>query len=251
MNTPYCIMKESAMPEGGKIASLSQEVVRRMQNTTEMLDQSERDTVINEYIKKLTFSGYGRKQVKEIIECGLRGYEKKLEKAKRAGCELHREACDTLKTRQKKKLLAKTTWYKKKKKVDEKEEKDSRRKPGTSQGKTTTTTPPPTVSVLFVPKTEGGELATRLRNEEEIISQITGDKIKIQERSGTMIKMIRHKSNPWSRDPCGRPDCLVCGGEEENAGECRKINVVYSTCCLKCKEKGKKRYYILWRNWEK
>ena len=38
MNTPFSIMKDSAMPEGGKIASLSQEVVRRMQNTSEMLD---------------------------------------------------------------------------------------------------------------------------------------------------------------------------------------------------------------------
>ena len=53
MNTPFCIMRESAMPEGGKIASLSQEVVRRMQNTSEMLDQEERDKILNNFIKKV------------------------------------------------------------------------------------------------------------------------------------------------------------------------------------------------------
>ena len=50
MDTPYCIMKESAMPEGGKIASLSQEVVRRMQNTT---DKTEKETTCkNELVQE-------------------------------------------------------------------------------------------------------------------------------------------------------------------------------------------------------
>ena len=67
--------------------------------------------------------------------------------------------------------------------------------------------------------------------------------MKIQERSGTMIQQILHKSNPWAKEPCDRADCLVCRGGEENAGECKRRNVVYRTCCLKCKEKGENRYY--------
>ena len=187
-------------------------------------------------------SGYNRCQVKEITESGLVGYERKLDKARKEGREIHREASDTIRTRQKKKLLAKTTWYKKKEKNEKNENRKGRMKGDTRQQCNTT----PVVSVLFVPKTEGGELARRLRKEEEIISKITGDKIKIQERSGTMLKRILHKSNPWAKEPCEKPDCLVCMGGEENAGECKRRNVVYRTCCLKCKEKGEgnERYYF-------
>ena len=30
------------------------------------------------------------------------------------------------------------------------------------------------------------------------ISKLTGDRVKIVERSGTMMKAILHKSNPWA-----------------------------------------------------
>ena len=242
MNTPFSIMKKSAMPEGGKVASLSQEVVRRMLNTSEMLDQNERDQILNNYTKKLFHSGYEKHQVKEILESGLKGYEKKLEKAKKENRNIHREACDTIKTRQRKKLLAKTTWYKKKKENNEskKDGQEGKKRAGdTDQNKQIT----PIVSVMFVPRTEGGELAKRLRQEEEIISKITGNKVKIQEKSGTMIQRILHKSDPWSKEPCDRPDCLVCMGED-NAGECKRRNVLYRTSCLRCKEKGTERFYF-------
>ena len=244
MNTPYSIMKASAMPEGGKIASLSQDVVRRMQNTSEMLGQQERNEIVNKYISKLTTSGYKEKQVKEIIENGLKGYERKLSKARKDGREIHREAAETISTRQRKKLMARTTWYKKKKGEKLEMQNGKRGNPKNKQAGDIPQVPPPIMSVLFVPKTEGGELATRLRQEEEMVSRVTADKIKIQERSGRMLKSILHQSNPWAGEPCGRPDCLICSGGEENPGDCQRRNIVYRTSCIECRRNGKKRYYF-------
>ena len=102
------------------------------------------------------------------------------------------------------------------------------------------------VTVLFCPRTPNGELAIRLRKAEMEIEVITGDKIKIVERAGIMIKNILVKSNPWAGSPCGRPDCLVC--PQENAGNCRKRNCTYKTECITCKEKKRQGKCIYRRN---
>ena len=65
------------------------------------------------------------------------------------------------------------------------------------------------VSVLFVPRTPNGELITRLREAEANITKVTGDKIKLVEKTGRMIKRIVHKSNPYSGENCGRQNCLA------------------------------------------
>ena len=59
-----------------------------------------------------------------------------------------------------------------------------------------------------------GELARKLRLAEEAIEKITGHRIKIVEKAGTMLKRVLHKSNPWAGGPCGRPDCLVYSHEK-------------------------------------
>ena len=100
------------------------------------------------------------------------------------------------------------------------------------------------ITVLFVPRTVGGELARKLRQAEEEIEKITGDRIKIVERAGTMLKRILHKSNPWAGGPCGRVDCLVCK-HEKGGGNCKRRNVTYKTECQTCREKsGKERIYV-------
>ena len=54
----------------------------------------------------------------------MKGYERKLEKAKKSGLGLHRGAKITESQRFIKKILEKSNWYKKKKCVDEEEEKN-------------------------------------------------------------------------------------------------------------------------------
>ena len=54
-------------------------------------------------------------------------------------------------------------------------------------------------------------------------------KIKVVEKSGTKVKDIVHKKDPFKLGKCNRLDCLVCstGGK----GNCSKENVTYLISC--------------------
>ena len=75
-----------------------------------------------------------------------------------------------------------------------------------------------------------------LRAEEQKLTEITGYKIKIVERSGDQIRRILCKQNPFEGAPCGRDYCMVCkpGGK----GDCRVRNVTYQTTCDICKKRN-------------
>ena len=240
MNSKYCILERSAMPEQSKISSLTQDLIRRMINTDEKVEQPKRNEIVEVFIEKLRSSGYKKCQVREIVQCGLKGYTTKIENAAREGRDLHRGAASTLASRQRKKLLEKTTWYKTSKKENGRQETNKRnRKEGEKakeRGEKIEIR-----SVLFVPRTRRGELAARLRKEEEEISRLTGYKVKIVERSGMKVQGILHNSNPWADELCEREDCPIC--VREGGGQCKKRNIVYKTTCLACKEKGKEASY--------
>ena len=251
MNSPFCILEKSALPDNTKISSLSQEVVRRMLHTSELVPQEERNQVVEKFVSKLKLSGYRDDQVREIVKAGLKGYERKLGKAKNMGTSVHREAKSTVGLRFKKKLSAKTNWFKSKNKkvettrtVREKvgnkkfsgKNGDDKRDGGKKEDKAP-------IAVLFVPKTPGGELAKRLKTVENDLEKMTGERVKIVERAGIMIKRILHKSNPWAGGNCGREGCLVCRFEK-GGGDCKKRNVTYRTECLKCNESGKTQQYF-------
>ena len=93
------------------------------------------------------------------------------------------------------------------------------------------------MTVLFIPRTQNGELARRMRQAETDLEKLTGFKVKIVEKAGTMIKRIVTNSNPWAGGPCGRPECLVCK-HENGGGNCRKRNITYRTRCETCQEKN-------------
>ena len=59
--------------------------------------------------------------------------------------------------------------------------------------------------------------------------------MKIVERSGSTIKQLLIKSNPWSSGNCGRSQCHPC---ETGDGKqtCQQRNVLYEPFCLTCKE---------------
>ena len=66
------------MPENMRVSTLTQEVIRRMMNTSERLEQNERNEVIDVYGKKLINSGYSLEQTRKFIISGLTGYERRL-----------------------------------------------------------------------------------------------------------------------------------------------------------------------------
>ena len=112
--TSKVIHKKSALSENCKMASLSQNLVRRMRNTSELVAIEERVKIVDKYTGKLINSGYSMVQSRRIVVAGLRGYEASLRRVERTGQKLHRSAAEGAVKRNRKKLLAKSNWFKEK-----------------------------------------------------------------------------------------------------------------------------------------
>ena len=261
MGSKFCVMENSAMNYNSKRSILSQEVIRRMQNTSEEVGQDERNEILEGFIEKMKRSGYNQVQIKEIICSGLKGYQTKLEKANKEGRKMQRDGKDTVEARYRKKIMAKSTWFKNKRKKNV--ESGAGKQPGPKGGKVAQAShlgqnsrdrkkcdsgpknegKIEPVTVMFIPRTTNGELSTLLRNAEKEISAVTGDTVKFVEKAGKMLQSDLNKANPWGGENCQRGDCLLCRDGQEGNGDCRRRNVVYRTSCQACQVKGKDTVY--------
>ena len=70
------------------------------------------------------------------------------------------------------------------------------------------------ISVIFVPATPSSELQRRYR--QEIKRQ--GFAIKVVEKSGTTIKELLQRSDPYMPPGCNKSNCMVC--QTEGKGKC-------------------------------
>ena len=204
-----------------------------MLNTSDRISQMERMQILDDFSEKMLRSGYNITQVREILISGIRGYLRKLNLAKQRGTKLYRSAKSSLADRIKKKIFEKTSWYREKKNFLKK----SAQNPGKKFSKKQKKSDPQNKkikAVLFVPRTERGELLSRLKEEEAKLTDITGYRVKLVESSGTQLSRILCKRNPWAGQDCGRPDCLVCGEGEAGGGDCRRRNITYVTTCINC-----------------
>ena len=75
-----------------------------------------------------------------------------------------------------------------------------------------------------------------LRAEEQKLTEITGYRIKVVERSGDQIRRILCKKDPFEGAPCGRETCMVC--KPEGKGNCRRRNITYQTTCDNCEKRN-------------
>ena len=231
MKTPFCVMKNSAMSEKSKISILSQDLIRRMQNTGQTISESERISIIDNYIDRLLVSGYNVEQIREIVESGLKGYLRKLNRAIKSGIPLHRPAATTLQSRIKKKLTEKSSWYKKKPENIGDSKKVSRKIVEKKSIEKSTKV----ISVMFVQKTPGSLLANKLKEADRKLSEITEDRVRITERAGLKLRSILHKSDPWAGQKCSDLKCLICTNPNNKTFGCSRRNVVYKSVCLTCK----------------
>ena len=199
MSSRYLICKDSALPENVKMASLSQNLIRRLKHTSQNLPISFHLEAINNFSKKMRTSGYTVAQTRRVVTAGLRGFETALKRAQEEGKSIHKGAKEGAPARYRKKLLAKTTWFKEDNNSDMEE--DARRgsneylftphKPKTnhqhnpitgSRIKSHKMHPNPTTCVLFVEMTNRGEYARRLRAAEPALAEHTGYRVKVVER---------------------------------------------------------------------
>ena len=94
----------------------------------------------------------------------------------------------------------------------------------------------PPVSVLFCPQTPNGTLVQGLKEEEKLLSQLCGESIKLVERSGSTIRQLLVKSNPWASGAvCGDTDCLLCK-TGKGKQDCSKRNICYEIFCKSCRD---------------
>ena len=210
MRTPLVIMERSGMATQQKFQILSNDLNRRLSNVQHgEIRKSEINSKIEQFITELKSSGYCRKQAQEIVCSGIRGYRNKIRKRKRKNTPFYRLGEDTVEDRMRKKIVEKENWYKK----DEDDEDDKEENPSKYRRVTESEQVPSSSrrlrakikgkktkdekSVIFVPHTVGSGLARELRSKEEKMKEITGDKIKIVEKSG-----IKLEDALTGKDPC-------------------------------------------------
>ena len=121
--TPDMVLhSRSAMPEATRRSTLNQELIRRMVNTSEMIDMKERVAVIDKYAVKLMNSEYTLEQTRNIIIGGLKGYERllslSLDTSNPKWKPLHMSAGWNERNRRIAKQRVKNGWYKGKTEVD-------------------------------------------------------------------------------------------------------------------------------------
>ena len=262
MSSKFSIMKTSALPEKSKISSLSNDMLRRMKNVSELLDQETRNIVVDNYARRLLMSGYKRDQVRQIAEAGLSGYERVVKLASQGKTRIHRSVASTSAARYKKKLVGKSTWFlgKAGAGADQSEEGEGQTDQTERAGavadhnkkdevkadhteKAGAKADLQTITVLFVAQTPNGELASRLKKAEAELSQLCGNKVKIVEQAGVSLKTILVKANPLGELKCGRPLCLPCRHDDKKS-DCKVRSITYQTTCLACKSDGIDRRYI-------
>merc|ERR1712208_18216 len=198
MKTPYVLMERSAMSYHQKYQILSNEMCRRLSNI--QIGAVEHPEVLNkieQYIKEMKNSGYSKKQAREIICSGVRGWKSRINKRKREEIPLYRLAEETVEERLRKELTEKESWYKDK---DTDEDESPRKKIKKNKIK----------SVIFIPHTRNSELANVLRENEEDLADITGNKIKIVEKAGNKLENILAGKDPWKGMDCKRKNCFIC-----------------------------------------
>ena len=89
------------------------------------------------------------------------------------------------------------------------------------------------MAVLFCPQSCHGALAQRLKEQEVLLSKLTGETVKVQEVSGTTISQMLTRSNPF-KTKCDEP-CVLCestGGRQD----CTRRGILYSLECTRCLE---------------
>ena len=97
---------------------------------------------------------------------------------------------------------------------------------------------------MFVPYTAHSELATRLRDSEETMQQMTGYRLKIVDKVSCKLVDMLTKANPWAGEQCGRRRCLLCKTKEREGKEnsqdwiaTREIVCIRHTACHAAEDK--------------
>ena len=85
------------MGEDSKAQIVSNDLVRRLMNTSEDLGKGAKIKVVEEYSQKLVNSRYRGDKLRRIVTNGIKEYENKRRRCLWEGLKLHRGGCAKLK----------------------------------------------------------------------------------------------------------------------------------------------------------
>jgi hypothetical protein len=223
---PRVILADSALSFSKKRTILTQECLRRLRNTKIELGPGVQNRHLNLYMLKLKKSGYNQKFRTEILDSGLKAFQKMIEDDKNGSKPMYRSRDWNADQRQILKSKKKINWW------------------------NSTNSKIQYKSVLFVTPTPGGVLAKELRKREEELNKNNKERIKIEEKGGLKIKDILGSRNPFKKSHCVQKTCPLCTESEsievastEVKIPCNTNNVGYRWRCVTCKERDITKVY--------
>ena len=237
MATNLMVEAGSALSTEIKMTTLSEEVTRRLRNTSMEMESSRRLELIENACIKMKTSGHKDTFIRLAVEKGIRAYNERVSRSKleedHPGFQpLYPKAGWKKDLRSKEKALKRGNWFKGK---DDKTETflhetggGVKKKPFLKAGwknklrKSAAT-------VVFVPSTRGGTLVRMLMEDEDKMAEMSGFRVKYQEAGGSILANAFEK-DLGSGQHCGRAACPPCQIPGER-GNYKNKNVVYESCC--------------------
>ena len=248
MASNLVVEAKSALSKEVKLATLSEEIARRLRNTSQRLDSARRLEIVEHACVKMKTSGHSDTIIRQAVEQGIRSNDNKV---KRSLLDMDDPAYQPLfpkagwkkNLKAKAKALKRATWFRG---DDDKKEGSwnplplskaggrvgKRRKIFLKAGKGKSEGRPVNATVVFVPSTRGGTLISSLKEDEDRMAMITGFRVKYQEAGGSILANA-FNTNLGSGQACGRdscPPCEVSGGRVD----CKARSIMYESKCLVC-----------------
>ena len=111
MANPLPNLQASAQPEGIKVQTVVNELIRRIKNTSRDLPPIVVEEIIKEYMDELIEGGYSEQWRLEALRSAVGGFERMLEREVKGEGKVNRPGSATALNRRWKKLCSKTTWF--------------------------------------------------------------------------------------------------------------------------------------------
>ena len=176
-----------------KIQTLSQEVFRRLHNTSHLIAWEKKTSILEKFMTELRASGYSEHDRYQILHSGITSYNNLRKKEESGERPFFRNRQYQRNKRNEEKAAKKGSWFK------------------TAENKYTT--------VFFVPPTPQSKLLKMLKNTEEKYSIGRSDKIKFVETAGVKYGDYYKNSNPFRSNCKPEEKCLLCKTEGNNADQ--------------------------------
>ena len=250
MATNLMVEAGSALSKEVKLATLAEEISRRLRTTSLELEQSCRLEILERACVKMKTSGHVDPFIRQAVEQGIRAFEEKVSRSRleddHPGYQpLFPKAGWKRDLKSKEKALKRGNWFKGPSGKEEcwkgvTKTGGVRKKPFQKAGARNKLKKAAT-TVVFVPSTRGSTLIKSLRDEEDKMAEITGFRIKYQEAGGSVLYNAFDK-NLGKGLHCGRPACPPCDNPGKRE-DCKSKNLVYESRCFICNpEPSQERY---------